>query len=59
MEVYAGNSFNIKRVGDSWTIWRHRGDDTTEGVVLDGEGMEELRDYFVDYYAKDRDGEGS
>ncbi len=59
MEVYEGNCFSVKRVGSAWTIWRHRGDDTTEEIVLDEEGMEELRDYFADYYARDRDGEAS
>lgn len=56
MDVYEGNSFNVKHVGDGWVIWRHRGEDSFEEVTLDTDGMDELRDYFAECWAEDKEG---
>lgn len=54
-DIYSGNSFSIEQVGGDWAIWRYCGHDgERERVILDTEGMDELRDYFAENYAEDR-----
>lgn len=55
MDVLLGGYFNIERDGDDWTIWRITNDDgDRETLRLSQYAMDDLRDYFADFYAEDR-----
>lgn len=54
-EIYSGNTFSIDQAGSDWAIWRYDDDDGgREQIILTRDGMDELRDYFVQCYTEDR-----
>lgn len=56
-DVYGGNFLSIAHVGGDWSIWRICDDDgNREEIILTDGAMDELRDYFAEHYAEDRDG---
>lgn len=55
-DIYGGNSFSIEKHGDDWALWRYCDDDGgREQLILTGDGMDELRDYFAEHYTEDRE----
>ena len=55
MSVYVGNSFNVDHEGDDWSVWRLSDDNgNRQEIILTTDAMDELRDYFAEYYAEDK-----
>lgn len=54
LTLYYGNSFNVERTKEGWRLYRFTDDDEQEQITLDTEAMDELRDYFAEYYAEDK-----
>ena len=54
-DIYLDSFFNVAREGNDWAIWRITNDDgDRETLILTTEAMDQLRDYFNDFYAEDR-----
>lgn len=55
MDIFLGGHFNIERAGGEWTIWLICDDEgNREQIILTQSAMDDLADYFADFYASDR-----